>query len=102
MDTYLNLITNQAKADFVKKYQLDNKFSWIKVSDEREKPVSQNATSFEGLFSKYNIAEFDNIPVESDLLNMLINKLPNRAHNDADWATAGEMDYVYVSKVVRL
>ena len=95
-----SLSTKQSKADFVKKDQLDKKFSWIQVSDDIEQTVSHNATSFEGWFSKYNIAEFENIPVQSDLLNMLINKLASGEHSDADWAAAGEMEYFYVSNVV--
>ncbi|MFM7989718.1 MAG: hypothetical protein ACKPKO_61435, partial [Candidatus Fonsibacter sp.] len=75
----------------------DNKFRFVQLLESKKRSNSSNEGNFKGFFSRFKIAEFENIPVDSPLLQFLWAKLPSISHSDPDWAATGELEYYYVS-----
>lgn len=100
LDTYFALTNRQQKAEFVRKWMVDKKFTWLTVKESQVKKVKAKEEHFEGWFSKYQIAKFENIPADSKLLEVKLAKMSSRAHSDPDWAELGEQEFFYISRAV--
>ena len=48
--------------------------------------------------TKRQVADFEKLPPESPLLQLVLNKCPSKPRNDADWREAGEQLYYYAAR----
>ena len=94
---YTQLTTRKEKTDFYAKYLKDKKFEFVAVDEETEVKTSSSHGSFKGWCTKWQIADYEKIPVGHVLLEAKLASLPSRAHPIQEWKDAGEMEYYYES-----
>ena len=97
---YNQLTTRKEKTDFYAKYLKDKKFEFVSVDEETEVKTSNSHGSFKGWCTKWQIADYEKMPVGHALLEAKLASLPSRAHPIQQWRDAGEMEYYYESNQV--
>jgi hypothetical protein len=95
LDTYQALQTSKEKHNFWRTFLSDKKFTWLFVQEDYTHTTSTKDGHIEGWLSKYQVADAEKLPLESELLQDLLADLPCRAHRTASWAAKGEKEYYY-------
>jgi hypothetical protein len=95
LETYQALQTSKEKHNFWRSFLSDKKFTWLTVQENYTHTTSTKDVHIEGWLSKYQVADAEKLPLESELLQDLLADLPCRAHRTASWAAKGEKEYYY-------
>ena len=91
------MTSKKDKADFFARYLKDKKFEFVAVDETTEVKTSSTNESFKGWCNKWQVADYDKIPVGHVLLESKLAELPSRAHPIQEWKDAGGMEYYYES-----
>ena len=94
---YNGLNSKKEKQEFYSKFLKDKKFEFVAVDATTEMKTSNSNESFKGWVTKWQVADFEKIPVGHPLLEAKLASLPSRAHPIQEWRDAGEMEYYYES-----
>ena len=92
LETYQALQTTKEKHNFWRSFLSDKKFTWLTVQENYTHTTSTKDVHIEGWLSKYQVADAEKLPLESELLQDLLADLPCRAHRTASWAAKGEKE----------
>ena len=95
LEKYNKLTSRQEKQEFLQKYLTNKKFDYVGLEQTSEANTSSTSKETEGWLSKYQIADFEKLPVDHPLLNDKLAGLAARAHSCKAWADKGEMEYFY-------
>lgn len=97
LEAYNKLTSKKDKAEFYAKYLKDKKFEWVSIDETTEVKAASTSASFKGWVTKFQVADFEKIPVGHPLLESKLASLPSRAHPIQQWKDAGEQEYWYES-----
>lgn len=95
MEMYMSLTSKEEKHSFWKRFLVDRKFSWVSMNESSSQTSRRSTTTEEGWMSRFQIADAEKLPVDSQLLELCLQGLPCRAHRCAAWAEKGEKEYYY-------
>ena len=95
MDAWALCQTKEAKHEFFAKYKLDRKFDFTTVAEVNSRETHVVVAGEEGWMSKFQVAQKEALPADSELLAELLAELPQRAHRSSSWAAKGEKEYYY-------
>ena len=99
--SYLTLSTKDDKRAFCAKYLNDKKFEWLIVTETHTAGEDNSLSSEEGWMTKFQIADLEKLPIDSELLKNRIAELPSREHSSNAYKDGGELEYFWTSNVKR-
>ena len=91
------MTSKKDKADFYARYLKGKKFEFVAVDETTKVKSSSSNESFKGWCNKWQVADYEKIPVGHVLLESKLAAHPSRAHPIQEWRDAGEMEYYYES-----
>ena len=101
MQSYLALPTKDAKREFCRKYLNDKKFEWLTVTETHTSGEDNAISHDEGWLSRFQIADLEKLPLESELLKSRLAELPSRGHSSKAYKDAGELAYFWTNSAKR-
>ena len=99
--SYLTLSTKDDKRAFCAKYLNDKKFEWLTVTETHTAGEDNSLSSEEGWMTRFQIADLEKLPIDSELLKNRIAELPSREHSSNAYKDGGELEYFWTSNVKR-
>lgn len=101
LEAYSMLSDKAEKQNFLKQWLQDKKFSFVKVVESHATCSKSGSSTFQGWVSKYQVADYEKLPLDHPLLELKLADLPSRAHPIKTWADRGEKEYYYKSIAIK-
>ncbi len=99
LNSYMQLKTRAEKAEFCKKWLQDKKFNFLQLEHTRTEAQSSSSKNIEGWKTRFQIAQIECLPPDSELLASLLTDMPSREHPNKDWKEKGEMEFYYTGRL---
>jgi hypothetical protein len=93
--------TPEEKFAFWQKWNLKKSLDFAELEEEARAEDQEEEEAEAQWVSRFQVAGFENLKVDDDLLKLKLTKFEQRPHSDPDWREKGELEYRYVKETER-